>query len=485
MMAESGILSFGAYVPRKRLQRSAIYEANKWFAGGLKGLAKGERAIGDWDEDSITMAVEAGRDALTGFARAEVGSLSLASTTLPFADRMNSGVVKEALNLSDNVAAVDFTGSQRAGISSLTQALQAAPQRAAPHLCLAAEMRKTRVASELELTCGDAAAGLLVGQGDVIARMLGSHAVTTDFLDHYRTAGMEFDYVYESRWVRDEGYVGLSARALGEGLTSLGVEGAAIDHLIVPIAAKGVPEALAKHAGIAPEAVVDSLQSWIGEAGTAHPLLMLVSVLEKAGPGEKILVVAFGQGAEILLLETTEAIASFAPRDGVRGNLARGFADGNYMRWLAHRGMIELEKGMRAEMDQKQPSTTLWRHRKGVLGLVGGRCVKTGTVQFPKSDVSVNPNDRTRGTQEDYPLSGMPARIVSFTEDSLTYSPAPPLHYGMIDFEGGGRMTAEFADIFDGEPIEVGDAMRMMFRIKAVDDVRGLPKYFWKAAPVR
>jgi hydroxymethylglutaryl-CoA synthase len=96
MMADVGILSFGAYVPRRRLQRSAIYAANSWFAPGLKGLAKGERAVGDWDEDTITMAVEAGRDALTGIDRSSIGSLSLASTTLPYADRLNSGIVKEA-----------------------------------------------------------------------------------------------------------------------------------------------------------------------------------------------------------------------------------------------------------------------------------------------------------------------------------------------------------------------------------------------------
>ena len=52
-----GILDFGAYVPRRRLQRSAIHAANGWFAGGLKGLAKGERAVAHWDEDTITLAV--------------------------------------------------------------------------------------------------------------------------------------------------------------------------------------------------------------------------------------------------------------------------------------------------------------------------------------------------------------------------------------------------------------------------------------------
>ena len=69
------------------------------------------------------------------------------------------------------------------------------------------------------------------------------------------------------------------------------------------------------------------------------------------------------------------------------------------------------------------------------------------------------------------------------TADSLSYFPNPPLHYGMIDFDGGGRMIAEFADVA-GE-IEVGAEVRMVFRIKAVDDVRGMVKYFWKAAPVR
>src|SRR3546814_6240479 len=36
----SGILSIGAYVPLMRLQRAAVYEANKWFAPGLRGLAR-------------------------------------------------------------------------------------------------------------------------------------------------------------------------------------------------------------------------------------------------------------------------------------------------------------------------------------------------------------------------------------------------------------------------------------------------------------
>ena len=59
-----GITGYGAYVPRARLQRKAVAEANAWFAPNLRGAAKGERAMANWDEDAVTMAVEAGRDCL-------------------------------------------------------------------------------------------------------------------------------------------------------------------------------------------------------------------------------------------------------------------------------------------------------------------------------------------------------------------------------------------------------------------------------------
>jgi 3-hydroxy-3-methylglutaryl CoA synthase len=199
---EVGILAFGAYVPRLRLSRKAVAEANAWFNPALKGLAKGERSMCNWDEDSVTMAVEAARDCLIGQDRGAIKAVSFASTTLPFEDRLNAGIVAEALNLKPDIAAQDLTASQRAATSGLIAALQMARGGGGPVLMVASEKRRTRTAGPLELQTGDGAAAFLVGTGPVVARLLASATRTVDFVDHYRGEGFEFDYTWEERWIR-------------------------------------------------------------------------------------------------------------------------------------------------------------------------------------------------------------------------------------------------------------------------------------------
>jgi hydroxymethylglutaryl-CoA synthase len=479
-MSEVGIISFGAYVPMRRLQRSAILAANGWFNSALKSLARGERAIANWDEDVVTMAVEASRDALSVLAREEIGAVLLASTTAPFADRQNSVIVKEALTLADTVATADNSGSQRAGVSALAQALGSVALSGRPALCVAAERRKALPASESEMISGDAAAALVLGRGDVIARLMGQFTLSVDFVDHFRAAGRDIDYQWEQRWVRDEGYAKLVPRTIEGALTAAGLSAEDVDMLIVPLTARGVGASIAKAAGVPADRLRDPLGDRVGETGAAHALLMLVHALEDAKPGTRILLTAFGSGCEALVFEVTDAIGRRPARMGVSGWLARRREENNYIRYLAHAGLLKLDTGMRAEFDQKQSLPALYRERSAVLGLVGGRCPKTGAVQFPKTDIAFG--GEHDGALEDYPLAERAARIATFTADNLTFTPDPPAAYGLVDFDGGGRMMAEFCDV-DEADIEVGASMRMMFRIKSRDEQRGFTKYFWKATP--
>lgn len=477
-----GILAFGAYIPRTRLSRRAIAEATSWFDATLRGLAKGERSMAGWDEDPVTMAVEAVRDLLGDRDRGGIGALRFASTTFPFVDRLNAGVVAGALGLADTLAASDAGGSQRAATGALVQALTDTSATQATTLVVAAEQRRTRSASPLELTSGDAAAALLVGSGTPVARLVATASHTTDFVDHFRTPESEYDYRWEERWVRDSGFSRIVPAAVRQCLEAAGVAADRVTHFCLPTTLAKGAETVAKAVGIAPAAVRDNLQAVCGDSGAAHPLLMLVAALEEAKAGELILVASFGQGADALLFEVTPAIAEARPRLGVTGHLARRREEARYTKLLAFRNVIEQERGPRSEVDKQTPLSAMWRHRAAITGFIGGRCTACGTPQFPASRICVAPGCGAIDSQEPYGFAERIGRINSYTADLLTYAPEPPSCYGMITFADGGRWMMDFTDVDAGD-LAVGMDMRMMFRIKDIDDRRGFRRYFWKAAP--
>ena len=82
-----GIISYGAYIPRYRMDRKTIYKAVGWL--NPAALAPGERAVANFDEDSITMAVAAACDCLKGSDRDRVDFLCFASCTAPYLERLS------------------------------------------------------------------------------------------------------------------------------------------------------------------------------------------------------------------------------------------------------------------------------------------------------------------------------------------------------------------------------------------------------------
>lgn len=479
-----GITGFGGYVPRLRLSRQAVAQANAWYAPQF-AARKGTRSMANWDEDSITMAVAAARDCLGADEnRQRVRSVLLASGTLPFAERLNAGVVAGALTLSDDVDALDLGGSQRAALSAVAQAVARVQAGGGDVLVLAADARKALAASAQELEHGDAAAALLIGKGQVLAEFLGAGTLSVDFVDHFRATGEDVDYHWEERWVRDEGISKLVPRAVAEALRQARVTPGEVDHFIFPSSFARMDAQLAKACGIRAEAVVDPLLDQIGDSGLPHALLMLAHLLERAQPGKVIVLAQFGSGAQALVFRTTDAVGSFRPARGVSEWIARGVEERSYTKFLAFKGQLQLERGMRGEQDKKTALSTAWRHRTALLGLVAGRCEVTGSVHFPPSRLSYDQGKPLQDTQQPYKLADRPARILSWSAEYLSYHPAPPHHYGQIDFEGGGRILMDFTDLDVGE-VDAGTAMEMVFRIKDTDERRHFTRYFWKATPVR
>lgn len=480
-----GITSFGGYIPRLRLQRKAVYMANAWIAPGLIGKASGERSIANWDEDSVTMAVEAARDCINGFDKERIDAHFMASLSFPFSDRQNAGIVARALNLKEELEAADFTSSMRSGIAALASGLNSVQAGAARNaLVTASDRRITKMAYTHELQAGDGAAALMLGTNDVIAEFKGAHSVTNDFVDHFRGQNEQFDYSWEERWIRDEGYSKIVPKAISGLLENAGLDAKDVDAFILPCPfGEKTVQKIAASVGIAPEKTVGNLHKVCGDTGTAHPLVMLISALEKASSGDKIVVASFGNGCSAMLFEVTDNISKLSERQGVEGSLKDRKEDQNYMKFLAHRGLLQQDLGMRAEADWKTSLTALYRHQGQILSLIGGKCTKCGTIQFPKSDICVNPECNASHSQEDHEFADKEGAIMSYTGDMLTFTADPPAHYGVINFAGGGRGMFDFTDYENGK-IEVGQPIRMVFRIKVIDQYRNFTQYYWKAKPI-
>src|SRR5215468_8547332 len=167
----TGIAAHGAYIPITRLPLS--------LAAGRPGKEGApERAVADYDEDAVTMAVTAAIDCLTGIPRESVDAVYFASTTYPLREKQGAAVIAKALDLRRDVLTQDHTGSPRAGMAALESALHAV-------LVVASDCRLGAPRGALEAKLGDGAVALLV-TADPIARFEASFARADEIQDLWR-----------------------------------------------------------------------------------------------------------------------------------------------------------------------------------------------------------------------------------------------------------------------------------------------------------
>jgi 3-hydroxy-3-methylglutaryl CoA synthase len=447
--------------------------------------ARGEKAVANFDEDSITMAVSAGIDALKGNERSKIEGVYFASTTMPYKERLNAGIISAALGMNDHVRAADFSGGIKAGTTALLSALEGVESKRVNNLLVcSSDCRLGKPASPQELIFGDAAAALLVGDEGVIAEFKGSYSTTYDFVDHYRGEFAKFDRQWEDRWIRDLGFDQLVPEAVNGLLDKYKLKISDFAKVVYPCHYGAARKKLNKVLGMAPEMTQDNLQAEIGETGTPHALVMLIRALEEAEPGDRILVVSFGSGCDTLYFEATNNVEHKKDRNGISGCLARKAELDNYTKFLVWRDTLPAEAGLRAEEDLWTRWSSLWRGRKMVLGLWGTKCKRCGTAQLPPQRICVNPDCGAVDETEDYRFSDKIGHIASYTGDMLAASYNPPAVYGAIEFEGGGKFYFDFTDC-DLDSLATGMPVSMSFRRKYHDKKRDIVGYFWKAVPTK
>ncbi len=479
----AGIISYGAYLPRYRLQRKAIARAMGWISPATYTLASGEKAVANYDEDTVTLAVAAARNALWRTEHGNVGGLFVASTTFPYGERQNGVIIREALSLPETSFCLDGAGTPRAGTTVLGAALDAVRSgQEGSALVVAADCRRAQPGTTDEYLFGDGAAAVVVGAEQVLAEFRGRYGLSFDFVDRLRAAEKPWSRLWEERWIRSEGYLSLIPRAIAGYLEKSGAPLERFAGVVYPAARIQDHAGIAGRLGLRPEQAAEPLLLTIGDTGAAHPLLMLCRALERAAPGDHLLVVGFGSGVDVLHFEVSPLIDRFRPRWSFDALLDRKAPLQPYEKYLTFRDLIPAATGMRGEFHSETPLSLLWRHRRTILGLEGSRCRACGTVQFPPQRICAVADCGAQDRMDPYPFADQPCRIFSYTADQLAFSYDPPQIYGIVDFPHGGRMMLDFTDC-TLEEVAVDMAAELHLRRKFYDHQRGVHAYFWKAVP--
>ncbi len=306
-----GIVGYGAYIPRYRI---AAKEIARIWAAGNGGVPVDAKSVPGPDEDTITMSIEAGRNAL---ARASISGKQLSavwvgSESHPYAVKPSGTLVAEALGTSPYISAADWEFACKAGTEAMTAAMGMVGSGMMHYaLAIGADTAQGRPGDALEYTAAAGAAGLIVGPSDeALATIEATASYVTDTPDFFRRAEQPYP-VHGSRFTGDPAYFAQIRNAATYLLKQLGTQPSDYTYAVFHQPNARFPQTVAKQLGFTPQQIAPGLLApRIGNTYSAAALLGICATLDVAQPGETIFVTSYGSGAgsDAYVLRVTDAI---------------------------------------------------------------------------------------------------------------------------------------------------------------------------------
>ena len=465
-----GVKAFGAHIPLYRLGK----ETSGWGSSS-------EKAVANFDEDSVTMAVAAGKQCLRGLDREPVDGLLFATTTPPYAEKQCASIIATALDLRRDIFTADVTGVLRAGTTALKIAMDSINAGSASQvLVVASDARLAPPRGDMERNLGDGAAALLLAKDGVAATIEGTHFISENMLDMWRSQGDSFVRSWEDRFTTEEGLERILPDAVGgfmekHGLTPSNVTKVA---LYAPDARRH--SQLGRRMGFSPEQLQDPLFGKIGNNGAAYPLTLLIGALEEAKDGDLLLTVSYGDGSDILSFRVNAAIEALKDGHGIKGQVEAKKMLPSYETYARWRDVWTSDAAARRPAPAVPSVTALWRESDQIIRLYGGKCSQCGYVQYPPQRVCTQ--CQSKDTSQSVRLSDKKGTVFTYSMDYLAGTTDSPLVVTVINFDEGGRMLCMMTDR-ELDEVQVGMPVEMSFRKLRV--VNGIHNYFWKSVPAR
>ena len=348
--------------------------------------------------------------------------------------------------LGRGAGAYDFAGSSRSALGDVAGLALGTAGAGRTTVAVISDLRTGLAGSAEERDSGDAAAALVCAPDGAVAELIGRGAASDEFLDRWRVPGEADSHVWEERF-GEEMYVPLAREAFAAALKDAGVAEGDVDHAVVTRPARtggqGRHEG-ARRARRGPGSRPERDRS--ATSARRRPPWPCATFSSGARPGQVIVVLSLADGADALVLRTTDALtAAQAARveagvPSVAEQVAAGRDDLPYATFLTWRGQMRREPPRRPD-PERPGAPTVHRSEQWKYAFAASRCQVCGFRHMPPTRACLSCHTIDQMLPER--LADVPGTVATFTIDHLAFSLSPPVVGVIVDFDGGGRYRCE------------------------------------------
>ncbi len=316
-MMGKGIVGYGVHVPYFRLpmrtmdQEHGLKEGSSEESSGFK-----EKTVHNFDQDTLTMGVDASRMALNmaGASGSDVDSIYFGTVNKPYRMKPSAISIAEAIGATPHVKAYDIESSSRGATSSILDAVTLVGDDLMgvdKTLVIGSDTPCVREEDQMDIGAASGAAAFLFGSDNVVARLVGFESFTSDIPDQWWTMGSDYPTT-SGRFEGTPAYFRHVVNATRFLLIRLDRSIEDIDHVIVHYPTLGFARKVSRMLGHPMDDFgFKKVISMIGNPLASSTLISLAYTLDIAGPDESILLVHYGSGggADAMVLHTTGALS--------------------------------------------------------------------------------------------------------------------------------------------------------------------------------
>jgi hydroxymethylglutaryl-CoA synthase len=278
-----------------------------------------EKTVPGRDEDTITIAVEAAKNALkrAQINPQDIGAVYIGSESHPYAVKPSGTVLIDAMGIGPNVHVADFEFACKAGAEAMFVAYSHVKSGNMKYaLGIGADTSQGAPGDALEYSAAAGGSAFIFGDDNVIAEVVETHSFTSDTADFWRREYQMYPR-HGGRFTGDPAYFKHVLNSTKIILEKSGIKPEEFAHAVFHMPNGRFPLKAGKTMGFNEEQLK---QGWVvntmGNTYSGSSITGFSSIMDVLKPGELALLVSFGSGAgsDSFIFRATDKITEVQDR---------------------------------------------------------------------------------------------------------------------------------------------------------------------------